>query len=151
MPTLAVGMLVKTSIHKQCATASDEAVRSNAFGLLSRKTTASGRGPKELRSDPACLIVALLVCLIPALWMEGLGPHVAQYFLSVDVDPLIRNHLWIAYEPRSFDPELVQDPDVDEMKKELEWIRNAGFDGVVTFSSRGNLAHLFLYYEIYLH
>lgn len=57
------------------------------------------------------------------------------------VEELI-NHCWIAYDPIHFDPHTNPSPNLNEIDQELTWIKDAGFNGIITFNSRGSFSEI---------
>jgi len=87
------------------------------------------------------LAIACVTIISLSIWDQVLGPILSKHFVSdADVSLLIYSHRWITYDPLHYDPSLYPDPDVVSIAKELEWIRNAGFDGIITFTSRGTFS-----------
>jgi exo-beta-1,3-glucanase (GH17 family) len=85
-----------------------------------------------------------LVLFIWGIFQEVLGPMIPpQIYIDQDkVNLLIARERWITYDPMAFNPYTSSDPDLPSMQKELAWIKNAGFTGIITFSSRGNFSRL---------
>jgi exo-beta-1,3-glucanase (GH17 family) len=78
-----------------------------------------------------------------AIWDNFLGPYESQFFISeADVRALICGHHWITYEPLSYNPYQSPNPNITMMDMELQWIHNAGFDGIITFTSRDNFSEI---------
>ena len=113
------------------------------------KKSASGDAldPERKNGQYALLIVSAAVVSL-ALCCEVVGPAVSQRFVSgVSVDK-IKVHRWITYDPLG-SLELIHDehfdlsssslPKIELIRKELSWIRQAGFDGIITFSSKGGM------------
>lgn len=101
------------------------------------KPTDEGRGKERHIFFIACLTVLIIAMY---MWNEMIGPLLSGYLVDTDIDTLIHGHCWVTYDPLHFDPFLFPNPEVDWMSKELEWIRNAGFDGIITFTSRGTFS-----------
>jgi exo-beta-1,3-glucanase (GH17 family) len=78
--------------------------------------------------------------LLVAVWNEIVGPIFSSSFIDTDPKKLILNHRWITYEPQNYNPYLGLEPDIEQMKRELNWIHTAGFDGIITFTSRDSFA-----------
>jgi exo-beta-1,3-glucanase (GH17 family) len=98
---------------------------------------------KICRDDRKGMRTLSAICffiLALSLWTEVIGPYLSMYFVNTDVNTLIYRHRWITYEPIGFDPYLSQQPNIEAVNQELEWIRLAGFDGIITFTSQGNMA-----------
>lgn len=83
----------------------------------------------------ACLIVISIVS-----WNEIMGPKVFSLLIDKKVETLIHGNKWISYDPIEFDPYLNPNPEIDSIKVELEWVKNAGFNGIITFCSLDNFA-----------
>lgn len=78
-----------------------------------------------------------------AIWDNLLGLGASHFFISEsDVKTLICGNHWITYDPLSYDPYQSPNPNIAAMDTELVWIRNAGFDGIITFTSRGNFSNI---------
>ncbi len=78
-----------------------------------------------------------------AIWNELAGPFFSNFLIDTDPKRLILSHRWITYEPQQYNPYQSNiEPDIDSIKQELEWIRAAGFDGIITFSSHGSLSEI---------
>ena len=87
------------------------------------------------------LLLGCFLILSIAMWDQVIGPILSDHLIAdAEVSLLIGSHRWITYDPLHFDPSLYPNPDVDSMDRELEWIRDAGFDGIITFTSRGTFS-----------
>ena len=53
---------------------------------------------------------------------------------------LLHKHSWIGYDPIAFDPVRSPNPSRESIGQDLRRIRNAGFTGIVTYSSQGGLS-----------
>jgi exo-beta-1,3-glucanase (GH17 family) len=85
--------------------------------------------------------IACVAIIVFGAWDQVVGPILSGYFVSdADVNLLIRGHRWITYAPLHYDPSLYPNPDVDSMAREIKQIRSAGFDGIMTFTSRGTFS-----------
>ena len=76
------------------------------------------------------------------LWAELLKPRFLAYSLRSQTAHLVRKPKWVAYEPVNFEPSRSWDLDLDVIRKELGWIQQAGFDGIITFTSQGDFAEI---------
>ena len=77
------------------------------------------------------------------LWEQVLGPQYSQQLIDQNqVQILIHNQRWITYDPLNFDPYLDTIPDTQSLDQEIGWIKNAGFTGIITFSSRQNFSFI---------
>jgi exo-beta-1,3-glucanase (GH17 family) len=84
------------------------------------------------------LLLGCFALLSIAMWDQVIGPMQSDRLIAdAEVNLLIGSHRWITYDPLHFDPSLYPNPNVDAMDRELKWIRDAGFDGIITFASRG--------------
>ncbi|MCC6612721.1 MAG: TIR domain-containing protein [Anaerolineae bacterium] len=99
--------------------------------------------------DPARRIgqlLVLLACLLViglALWDQYIGPALpGSLYVGNEVNLLVGSHRWITYDPLEYDPAFAPEPDPAKMATELQWIRNAGFDGIITFTMRGAFAQI---------
>jgi len=103
--------------------------------------------PERKNGQYALLIVSAAVVSLAFLF-EVVGPAASEHFISrVSVDE-IKAHRWITYDPLG-SLELNYDehfglsssslPKMELIRKELSWIRQAGFDGIITFSSNGGM------------
>jgi exo-beta-1,3-glucanase (GH17 family) len=64
------------------------------------------------------------------------------YSLQSETADLVRKPKWIAYEPSNWNPSRLWSLDLESVRAELFWIKQAGFDGVITFTSRGDFAEI---------
>lgn len=70
-------------------------------------------------------------------WNHAVGPFLSPWLISDEkVESLVRRYRWITYDPRGFDPYAGGRPLLDSMDRELFGIRQAGFNGIITFSSQ---------------
>jgi len=70
-------------------------------------------------------------------WYHIVGPRLSQWIIpDEEVVALVRRARWITYGPLEFDPTAQRQPRPSSMREELLWIRRAGFDGIITFSSQ---------------
>jgi len=99
--------------------------------------------PERKNGQNALLTVSAFVVSI-ALF-EFVGPAVSEHFVSGASVDEIKGHRWITYDPLG-DLDLIHDERLDlssskvePIRKELSWIRQAGFDGIITFSSKGGM------------
>ena len=82
-------------------------------------------------------VITFLLCLFEFF----IGPRVA--YLLIDQEHLkttIHTHNWITYEPRRYWPGSGKPLDLDAINQELDCIKNAGFDGLITFTSERGLS-----------
>ena len=54
----------------------------------------------------------------------------------------VSNLKWIAYAPTNFDPQKKIFPSIDSIKKDLETLREYGFNGLVTYGSDDSLGYI---------
>lgn len=86
-------------------------------------------------------LIFFLAIFVFAIWNLIIGPQLSKYWIKdEDVDWLVRSHRWITYEPLDFNPLEDSEPDIVAINEELRWIKEAGFDGVITFTSRGSFS-----------
>jgi hypothetical protein len=69
-------------------------------------------------------------------------PQFSAYSLRSETADLVRKPKWITYEPPNWNPSRGWSLDLDAVSEELGWIQQAGFDGVITFTSRGDFAEI---------
>jgi exo-beta-1,3-glucanase (GH17 family) len=82
-------------------------------------------------------------CLLGlVLGVDLLRPYFSAYSLRSQTADLVRKPKWIAYEPSNWNPYQSRNLDLDPVAEELFWIQQAGFDGVITFTSRGHFAEI---------
>jgi exo-beta-1,3-glucanase (GH17 family) len=94
------------------------------------------------RRAQAVLILAFVLALTPYLLNELLGPLYSKPLTRTDAAPLINRTRWIAYEPQYFSPYSTRQPTLNSIDQELGWIRDAGYEGIITFSSNGILSRI---------
>ncbi|MCK4762735.1 MAG: DUF4062 domain-containing protein [Candidatus Aminicenantes bacterium] len=117
--------------------------QSEPGGVISKKDIKThnfdyiGRKKGRIAFIIVCAFIFFLV-----LWNEIVGPHISKYFVLEDIDKLIHSHCWITYNTRNFTPGKTPYPSLNSIRKELTWIRNAGFDGIITFSSDGTFSKI---------
>jgi exo-beta-1,3-glucanase (GH17 family) len=87
----------------------------------------------------AFIIVCIFIFFL-VLWNEIVGPRISKYRVSGDIDKLIHSHCWITYNVRNFTPGKTPYPGINKIRKELTWIKKAGFNGIITFSSEGTFS-----------
>jgi hypothetical protein len=87
------------------------------------------------------LVVGCFVLLAMA-GADLLRPQLSAYSLRSETADLVRKPKWIAYEPPDWNPSRAWSLDLDAVSQELGWIQQAGFDGVITFTSRGDFAEI---------
>jgi len=68
------------------------------------------------------------------LWQELIGPLLWSGVVAPQVHTLVYSHRWVTYDPGY--PFFL----IKRARVELGWIRQAGFDGIITFSSRLDFA-----------
>jgi exo-beta-1,3-glucanase (GH17 family) len=85
-----------------------------------------------------------IVLLIGGSFFEELGPKIppSVYINQDDVNLLMARRLWITYDPITYNPYKSPNPDIPSMEKELSWIKNARFTGIITFNSRDNFSKI---------
>ncbi len=72
-------------------------------------------------------------------WELSLGPKFSEQFIDQgQLQILIRSQRWISYDPLQFNPYTYTTPDKQSMEQEMRWLKDAGFTGIITFSSSGN-------------
>lgn len=92
---------------------------------------------KGRRKGIVVLTLSIIVLIIVALGDNIIGPAFSQYLISdASVNTLICGHHWVTYEPQSYDPANFPNPVKDQISAELTWIKSAGFEGIITFTSR---------------
>lgn len=116
-----------------------------------RQRTGGGRGAadraeQERRRGRYALLVGSAAVLGCAVWSELVGPALSESLVYGRTATLITTHRWITYDPpgsrewgrgiRRADASSV--PRAALIRQELGWIRRAGFDGIITFTSRGS-------------
>jgi hypothetical protein len=82
---------------------------------------------------------ATVITISLAAWTEIAAPRL----LGGHVEPpaaLIYGNTWMTYEPSTYNPHAAIEISRNSIEQELAWIRDAGFTGIITFSSRGALA-----------
>lgn len=94
------------------------------------------------RRGKYAFVILTLGLFALAIWAELLEPVLSSHSISSDTALLVRKPHWVAYEPLQFDPSSSSNPDVSLIEKQLGWIREAGFDGIITFTSRGTFAEI---------
>jgi exo-beta-1,3-glucanase (GH17 family) len=87
------------------------------------------------------LVVGCLVLLGLAAG-DLLRPQISVYSLRSETADLVQKPKWISYEPSNWNPSQLWTLDLDSVREELSWIKQAGFDGVITFTSRGDFAEI---------
>jgi exo-beta-1,3-glucanase (GH17 family) len=76
------------------------------------------------------------------LWQELIGPLLWPRVVAPQAHTLVYSHRWVTYDPR---PSELKGYPFFLMKQagvELGWIRQAGFDGIITFSSQKDFAKI---------
>lgn len=75
------------------------------------------------------------------VWEQVLGPQFSEQLIDQDeVQILIHSQRWITYEPLQFNPYTYTMPDKKSMDQEMHWLKDAGFTGIITFSTTRNFA-----------
>lgn len=70
-------------------------------------------------------------------WEQALGPSISKQLIDQSqVQILIRSQRWITYDPLDFNPYSGTTSGREAINQELGWLKEAGFTGVITFSSR---------------
>nr|VFK64518.1 MAG: Exo-beta-1,3-glucanase, GH17 family [Candidatus Kentron sp. UNK]VFK71120.1 MAG: Exo-beta-1,3-glucanase, GH17 family [Candidatus Kentron sp. UNK] len=54
----------------------------------------------------------------------------------------MRTLRWITYEPLTMDPYTKKYPSMEEIRRELNLLRDSGFEGIITFSAKENLSSI---------
>lgn len=111
-----------------------------AFALLAWLLWHLIRADEARKKGQYALLIACYVIVAITGWNEMIGPALSSCLLNTETVTLIHGHRWITYDPIDFDPSMRPNPDIDSLGKELAWIRNAGFDGIITLNSRGNFS-----------
>ncbi|MDP1548405.1 MAG: hypothetical protein Q8L87_20525 [Anaerolineales bacterium] len=88
------------------------------------------------------LFIAFYAITLLAVWNELVGPILSSYLIDTDPNVLLQGKAWVVYEPTEYNPATNLNPTVDSMDKELEWVSNAGFSGIITLSSQGSLSEI---------
>ena len=85
--------------------------------------------------------VGVFILAVGFIWILlgsfGSGPPID----SDEVLALFKSNIWVTYEPIDYVPGATT-LDLMDIEEELTWIRNAGFTGIITFSSNGDLAEI---------
>ena len=108
---------------------------------LRRKTQISQIDHGRQRGRYA-IAVGVFTLLSVGLWTELLRPQFLAHSLRSQTADLVRKHKWIAYEPADFNPSRSGDLDLEVIREELRSIHKAGFDGIITFTSRGAFSEI---------
>ena len=75
------------------------------------------------------------------IWEQVLGPQFSEQLIDQgQVQILIHSQRWITYDPLQFNPYTYTMPDKQSMDQEMRWLKDAGFTGIITFSSTDNFA-----------
>jgi hypothetical protein len=91
------------------------------------------------RRGSRTLLVACSFLLALFLWFDLLGLRQVE---GTDLARTLMDNCWIGYDPSDFHPVENPNPSDASIHSDLREIRNAGFTGIVTFSSRGTLARI---------
>jgi exo-beta-1,3-glucanase (GH17 family) len=94
-----------------------------------------GRGQRAL-------VICSLALFAGVLWNEIIGPQYLQYIITAKAERFIPRRRWIGYDPRTFDPYRTPNPSIGSIEGDLAHIKQAGFTGVITFSSKGTLSSI---------
>src|SRR5262249_39555739 len=97
--------------------------------------------PGTLRGRIGVLAVTLN-CLILIMILGAALPSFNRRTLMSNVDTLLRGNSWITYDPLGYDPNVPSRAWTSHISTELSWIRTAGFDGIITFSSGEGMADI---------
>ena len=82
-----------------------------------------------------------LILAAIAIWFHALGPSLSQRFIDKDeVVATLRRYRWITYDPPDYNPLTGQCPTYLDIQRDLRQIADAGFTGIITFSSRASLS-----------
>lgn len=69
-------------------------------------------------------------------WESKAGPYLSPWLVSDDeVRRLVQTRRWVSYNPSGFDPTTNKLPSVASLERDVISIRQAGFDGIITFTS----------------
>jgi len=112
------------------------------FAILEKVKSASF---DEGRKKGIILFIFMLLgsLILIFIWENLLGPRISSLLIhDSDVNLLIRGHRWITYDPLEFNPDLSIQPSRESIERELGWISQAGFDGIITFNSLGIFSDL---------
>lgn len=95
------------------------------------------RLPSDHRQAVSWIGGGTLLLLLWGVVETTLGPRASTWLVRDDhVHALVHAHRWIAYDPLGYDPTTGAWPDLESLEREIGWIRGAGFDGILTFTSR---------------
>jgi exo-beta-1,3-glucanase (GH17 family) len=140
----ALGGLIATAVALMCGWLW-KLVRRRARGA---ETPSTRRDDGERRRGRAALVVGSIALLGFALLSEFVGPALSGRLVSGRSLKVISARRWVTYDPQGnwewsqgihFDLSS-STSEVDLTRRELGWIRRAGFDGIITFTSRGRFA-----------
>lgn len=87
-------------------------------------------------------LISTGVIILLAVLLEGILPLFPGLVGRPDARTLIASHRWITYDPMQADPYRGIEPDTASIERELGWIRDAGFDGIITFTMRGTFGRI---------
>lgn len=76
-------------------------------------------------------IILLCVCLMPVA---------ANATLDATFEEKLTTVRWVAYSPTNCNPDLGTYPDASSLESDLRLLRDAGFNGIITYGSSGMLA-----------
>lgn len=92
-------------------------------------------GPRK--RGQVTLAVGVAAILAVALWGEVLSQRWQETSIEPKPEMVTDGYIWITYEPSDFDPNTGQEPSLESIERELGWISEADFTGIITFTSRG--------------
>lgn len=108
-----------------------------------RKQTLRTQRPSDQGRERGLDFLMVGCCFLGlVLGADLLRPHFLAYSLRSQTADLVRKPKWIAYEPSNWNPSQSESLELDSVTEELFWIKQAGFDGVITFTSRGDFAEI---------
>lgn len=84
----------------------------------------------------------LLLPLGLLLALLALGAACCDDGPTVNVEKLYRENCVVGFAPRNYDPRYKDFPLKSELKADLDLLREAGFTGVVTYTSEGSIAYV---------
>ena len=95
------------------------------------------------RRGVTAMTIGIFFLIGSATWRFVLGPRIAPLLIDEGaVSLLVHNHRWITYEPLNYVPDGNAVLGLDHVARELSWIGDAGFTGIVTFTSNGDFASI---------
>lgn len=87
-------------------------------------------------------IFSNLILVFLLLYYEYLGPRYFQSFSDLKTETLISGHHWITYDPIPQNTGQNTKFDLCQINREVNWIKKAGFDGIITFSCQKYMIEL---------